>query len=276
MNQENYHNTLFPFAYNILGSSEDAKDAVQDVLMKYLSVEKENIKNEKGFLIRSTINHSINLKKKKSKTIRANVWLPEPVSTEDTVQDIDRETILSYSLLVLLEKLSAKERAAFILTEVFDYSHKEIAETIDFSIENSRKLLSRAKSKLKGYRTNRIANQKNHSSILEKYIQFIKNGDTNNLEKLLSDDISLAADGGEHIKVVRDLTNGITASSKLLMYVYKAYLNGLELKIKSVNHQPAILFYQNDTLYNCQVFELNEGKIQNIYSIVDSEKLKTL
>ena len=274
MDQENYQSLLFPFAYNILGSSEDAKDAIQDVLIKYLPIEKENIKNEKGFLIKSTINHSINLKNKKSKITRDNVWLPEPVSTEDTTRDIDRDTVLSYSLLVLLEKLTAKERAIFILRESFDYSHKEIAETIGFTIENSRKLLSRAKGKLKGHKDQKAARQKHPSPILEKYIQFIKNGDVGNLEALLSEDISLAADGGEHIKVVRDLTTGITASSKLLVYVYKAYLHGLEFKIRLVNHQPAILFYQNNTLYNCQVFELNEGKIHRIYSIVDPEKLK--
>lgn len=271
---KNYHQKLFPYAYNILGSYEDAKDAVQDILVKYLSMQKDHIANETGYLIRSVVNHSINLKKRKNKTISNQVWLPEPIDTAD--DRMDHETILSYSLLVLLEKLTPKERAVFILKEAYDYSHKETAEAIDSSIENSRKLLSRAKTKLKGHTLKNERKQPEHGTYLAEYMHAIQNGDTTSLEQLLSNDILLAADGGENIKVVREITTGIRATSKLLLYVYKAFLSGLTFKIGQVNHQPAILYYQNKVLYNCQVFELDGHKIRSIYSIVDPEKLKSL
>jgi len=273
---KNYHDKLFPYAYNILGSSEDAKDAIQDILIKYLSIDKEHIENEIGYLIKSVINQSINLKKKKNKTTTSEIWLPEPISTEKTDDNINKEEILSYSMLALLEKLTAKERAAFILKEAFDYSHTEIAETIGFTIENSRKLLSRAKTKLDNYRTTSNKIHQKDTSQLKCYIEAVKNGDVTALEKLLSKDILLAADGGENIKVVRELTTGITNTSKLLLYVYRAFLTGLEIKISYINHQPAILFYQNGILYNCQVYELEKMKIRSIYSIVDPKKLKSL
>lgn len=271
---KNYHNRLFPYAYNILGSSEDAKDAIQDILMKYLSKEKEQIENEFGYLIKSVINQSINLKKKRNKTKTNAVWLPEPFSTENADSNINKEEILSYSMLVLLDTLTAKERAVFILKEAFDYSHKEIAETIGFTIENSRKLFSRGKTKLKGLQTTNGDFQ--NTKPVEDYIEIIKTGDVTALEKLLSKDILLAADGDENIKVVREITTGINATSKLLLYVYRAFLTGLEFRMSSINHQPAILFYQNGTLYNCQVFELEEMKIKNIYSIVDPMKLTSI
>lgn len=276
MNFQNFHQKLFPYAYNILGSSEDAKDAVQDVLTKYHTLEKSHVKNETGFLIKSTINHSINLKNKKSKTLSNQVWLPEPIETENPVSAIDTETILSYSMLVLLEKLTAKERAIFILREAFDYSHKEIADIFELTVENSRKLLSRAKSKLSNLTTNSNPIDSKYSTFLKRYIQVMKKGDVAALEKLLEKDILLAADGGENIKVVRDLTTGAAASSRLLIYVYKAFLNELSYKVRKVNHQPAIIYYQNGIMYNCQVFELKDNKIQRIYSIVDPAKLKSL
>ncbi len=62
--------------------------------------------------------------------------------------NINREEIISYSILMLLEKLNPKERAVFILKEAFNYSHTEIADALSFSVENSRKLLSRAKKSL--------------------------------------------------------------------------------------------------------------------------------
>lgn len=276
LDQKNYQRTLFPYAYNILGSVEDAKDAIQDVLTKFQSIEKGKIENEDGFLIKSTVNHSINLKNRRSKMLTGNVWLPEPVSTDNSTLAIDAQTILSYSMLVLLERLTAKERAVFILKEAFDYSHKEIAGIFDLSIENSRKSLSRAKGKLTDHRVEMKADNSHATSHLERYIEVMQNADVAGLEDLLSDDILLAADGGENIKVVKDLTTGIAASSKLLIYVYKAFLNGLQFKIGNVNHQPAIFFYQNGSTYNCQVFEMNEGKILSIYSIVDPAKLGTL
>ncbi len=273
---KNYHNILFPYAYNILGSSEDAKDTVQDVLIKHHLIDKSHIENETGFLIKSVINQSINVKKKKKTVSADSIWLPEPISTEKADDNINKEEILSYSMLTLLEKLSAKERAVFILKESFDYSHKEIAETIGFTIENSRQLLSRAKSKLNTTRHTSGKVYQQDSSQLRHYIEVMRSGDVSTLEKLLSKDIHLAADGGEDVKVVRALTSGKTNVSRLLLYVFRAFLSGLEIRISSVNHQPAILYYQNKVLYNCQVFEFEEMKIRRIYSIVDPQKLRSL
>jgi len=145
---KNYQNKLFPYAYNITGSSEDAKDAIQDVLIKHFSSKNKNIENETGYLIRAVVNQSINIKKRRDKINLDKIWLPEPISTEKADDNINREEIISYSILVLLEKLTPKERAVFILKKAFDYSHKDIAETVDLTTENSRKLLNRAKTKL--------------------------------------------------------------------------------------------------------------------------------
>lgn len=272
---KNYQNKLFPYAYNILGSSEDAKDAVQDCIEKFLATEKTHIKNETGYLIKMVINQSINIKKKKSKTTVNSIWLPEPLATENADTSINQEDIISYTLLVLLEKLTPKERAVFILKEAFDYSHKNISEITDFTIENSRKLLSRAKIKLALSKTETVNyNPPNTETYLKNYVSAFKNGDIKGLEKMLSEDISLYADGGKDIKVVRAYTTGRTACIKLLRYVHKTYLSSLTVKTTTINHLPAILFYQDNNLINCQVFEFENQKIKQVFSIVDPEKLK--
>ncbi|WP_035845297.1 sigma-70 family RNA polymerase sigma factor [Crocinitomix catalasitica] len=273
---KNYQDILFPYAYNILGSVEDAKDTIQDVLMKYLSVDKRNIENEIGYLIKSVINQSINVKKRKNKISVNNVWLPEPISTENPDDNLNKNEILSYSLLTLLEKLTAKERAVFILKEAFDYAHQEIADTLTLTIENSRKLLSRAKTKLNDYNlTSESVEQSATRILLNPYIEVMKRGDMDALEKLLSKDILLTADGGENIKVVKEFSTGIKETSQLLLYVFNAFLIGLEMKFGVINHQPAILFFKQGKLSNCQVFEFENDKIKRIYSIVDPQKLKS-
>ncbi len=277
---EDYQNKLFPYAYNILGSSDDAKDAVQDVLTNYVSSKKNNVENVMGYLIKGVINQSINIKNRKKKIISDRMWLPEPVATEKADSNLQREEIISYSMLVLLEQLSPKERAVFILKEAFDYSHKDIALTLDCTIENARKLLSRAKNKLDDTKSEyRLFARSNVSpAYLENYINIIKSGDTKALEKLLSRDISISADGGGKIKVVSELTIGKFPTSELLFFVYQKFQESQTIQFATVNHQPALLFFQGHQLVNCQVFDLEDNgiKIRSIYSILDPDKLKTL
>lgn len=144
---ETLRRLLITYAYNITGSYEDAKDIVQDAYIKFMNVEKD-IENKKAYLIRSVINLSINFKKKQKKLLfeYPGMWLPEPVATEKADMEINSKEILSYSLMVLLEKLNAKQRAVFILREAFNYDHEEIADVLRITVENSRKILSRAKS----------------------------------------------------------------------------------------------------------------------------------
>ena len=100
---ENYQDKLFPYAYNILGSSEDAKEAVQDVLEKYFSTKKAGIENPKGYLIKAVINQSINIKQRKQRISSKSIWLPEPIATESSDDHLHSEDIIAYSMLVLLE-----------------------------------------------------------------------------------------------------------------------------------------------------------------------------
>jgi len=271
----NYQKRLFPYAYNILGSVDDAMDAIQDVITKYISSSKPNIENEISYLIKGVINQSINIKKRNQKTIGDKIWLPEPISTEKADTNINREEIISYSMLVLLEKLNPKERAVFILKEAFDYSHEEIATAMSFSIENSRKLLSRAKKALEKMKKDFEPSPMASPTFLKEYITSIKTGNVSALEKLLSDDIMVKTDGG-NVSIVSELMVGIKEVIKLMIYVYNTYQKSFSIVESTVNHQPALMFYNDGKLVNCQVFELEKDneKIMTIYSIVDPEKLK--
>lgn len=272
----NYLAKLFPYAYNILGSAADAMDAVQDVMTKYVSVPRSEMDNETGYLVKGVINQSINIKKRNKRSAGDALWLPEPIATENADQTINRNEIISYSMLVLLEYLDPKERAVFILKEAFDYSHEEIAGILSFSVENSRKILSRAKNTLKGRQENFKPSSARNTEILRDYIETIRNGDTKALEEILAKDISVKTDGGANIKIVGELVVGQQPVIDLMLYVYKNYQQSLSIKISVVNHQPALLFYNDDLLVNCQVFDFENDSVKGIYSIVDPEKLKNI
>ncbi|HVI44637.1 MAG TPA: sigma-70 family RNA polymerase sigma factor [Chitinophaga sp.] len=274
---KDYQKRLFPYAYNILGSSEDAKDAIQDVLSNFYTTEKEGIENEENYLIRSVINQSINMRKKRRKLQYGEVWLPEPVATDTADTNINMRDIVSYSMLVLLEQLNPRERAVFILKEAFGYSHEEIAVSLSCTVENSRKLLSRAKSKIKlDKQPVKLLNSASRG-VLENYISAIRSGDVHRVESMLSKDITFFADGGPNLNVVKKICTGAADVANLLALVYQTYQTTQVVEIAEINHQPAFLYYKEGQLAVCQVFELSaDNTIARINNVIDPEKLKRL
>ncbi|WP_295129091.1 sigma-70 family RNA polymerase sigma factor [uncultured Chitinophaga sp.] len=271
----NYQQELFPYAYNILGSAEDAKDAIQDVLGNYVAAARSDIENEKGYLVKAVINQSINLKNKRKAVSTEEVWLPEPVATEQADSGLHSRDIVSYSMLVLLEQLNAKERAVFILKEAFSYRHEEIGEVLAISTDNSRKLLNRAKAKLEQSRQPRVLPRKDDGfQLIEKYIAAIQSGDAARLEQLLTADVSFYADGGPNLKLVMRHCEGAGKVAGLLQYVYKTFQTNYTTQMAVINHQPAILYYENGQLKVCQVLEMEGNMIRQVLTVLDPEKLK--
>lgn len=277
---KDYQNLLFPYAYNVLGSKADARDAIQDVMAKYVGHDTE-IQNEKSYLVRAVINQSINLKKKqKRKTSLEDSWLPEPVATTAADENIIAEDILSYSLLFLLEQLNPKERAVFILKEAFAYSHKEIAEVLSVKVAYSRKLLSRARAKVRktDQEPGGIQGSATYQDQIERYIKAIRSRDTEKLQNMLADDVTLYADGGDEIKVVQRICRGRPEVARLLVFAYHKFQRSQSLRFTEINHQPALLFCRGDEVKACQVYHFNEDgqTIRRICNILDPDKLKDI
>lgn len=278
MNSEALRPLLETYAYNILGSYEDARDVVQDVWLKLLENPAGHVENPRGYLIKSVINHAINLKNRQKKFLKEypGYWLPEPVATERADISLEHQEILSYSLMVLMEKLSAQERAVFILKEAYHYSHREIADTLDISEENSRQLFRRAKGGL-----NREAR---HTDIpdnlkLEQLSAAIQNGEMHKLEVLLHEDIAIISDGGGKVSAAMKRISGVANVVKFLLGVYdKFYRNTSDLTIipSTVNHQPALFYYYDNTVINCLLFSVKGERIDHIYFVRNPDKLKNL
>lgn len=275
---QDYQQTLFPYAYNILGSVEDAKDTIQDVLSNYISTPREGIENEKAYLVRSVINQSINAKNKRKTVNYEEVWLPEPVATGDEADKaLHLRDIGSYTMLLLMEALNPKERAVFILKEGFGYSHEEIAEVLSGTVEQSRKLLSRAKGKLDEHKQgSTLSNKTVSAAILDQYLHALRKGDVQRLENLLSQDIVFYADGGGKVKLVKKFCSGLHDVSGLLLYVFDKYQQNFTFEFTLINHEPALLFFLNEKLYGCQVFSISpdDNKILRISTVLDPDKLK--
>jgi RNA polymerase sigma-70 factor (ECF subfamily) len=267
---------LLTYAYNILGIVEDAKDIVQDAFLKFSQLDHQLIADKKAYLVRMVINLSINRKKKQQKVAAAypGQWLPEPIATERADTVLIQKDVLSYSLMVLLERLDAKQRAVFILKEAFDYDHAEIGEILGITEDYSRKILSRAKIRLKSDPP--IEEKIVPPGYLDKYIEVIRKGDTQLLEKMLAEEVAVISDGGGKVSAFRNLITGRTDVSALLLGIQKKFYQEFHLEQGWINHEPALFYYQQDVLINCQVFSIRNDRVDNIYFIRNPDKLAGL
>jgi RNA polymerase sigma-70 factor (ECF subfamily) len=268
---------LNTYAYNITGSYEDARDIVQDAFENLMKIGEEHIADKKNYLIRSVINLSINFKKRQKKFVEEHyrgIWLPEPVATDKADTPLLRKETLSYSLLVLLDKLNPKQRAVFILKEAFGYDHEEIAQVLGITEENSRKLLSRGHEQLKKHRAETMKTIR--SDYFHKYLEAIENADMPRLEKLLHDDIHLLSDGGGKVSASLKPIAGKERVMKFLSGVYRKFYQDVQIEPVLVNHQPALLYYHGGVVVNCQVFSFSDGLIENVFFVRNPDKLKML
>jgi RNA polymerase sigma factor (sigma-70 family) len=268
---------LTTYAYNILGTLQDAEDIVQDAFLKFHSIDKTAINDEKAYLTRMVINLSINLKKKMQKTVSDyfGEWLPEPVSTETPDASIEKKDILSYSMMVLLERLNPKQRAVFILKEAFDYEHEEIAAVLAITPDNSRQLLNRAKKLLQ--KETPPADSKINAENLNKYIDIIRSGDINRIEQLLNKDINVISDGGGKAVAFVNPVSGVRRVAALLNGIQKKYYSDVRISKTEINHQPAIFYYDgNDQLITCQILIFENDVLTKVFFIRNPDKLKSL
>src|SRR5437016_710979 len=145
---ERHRRLLFSIAYRMLGSVADAEDTLQDAFIRWERASKTDVRSPKAFLIavvsRLCINHLQSARARREEYF--GEWLPEPLVTEPGSQPsrmVQVDESVSMALLLLLERLTPAERAVFLLREIFDYTHAEIAEALELTEANCRQLLQR-------------------------------------------------------------------------------------------------------------------------------------
>ena len=175
---------LYGIAYRMLGSAAEAEDIVQDVWLSWQSTNRSVVESPPAFLATTTTRLCINRAQcaHSRREIYVGTWLPEPVDTKaDPELGAERGEALKFAVLVLLEKLSPTERAAYILREAFDYSHRQIADVLQMEEANTRQVVSRARKHIAdGRRT--PASSGEQRRLLEAFIAAAQKGDMASLE----------------------------------------------------------------------------------------------
>src|SRR6185369_9902255 len=148
---------LFGIAYRMLGSVSEAEDVLQDAWIRWQAVDPATVESPPGFLVRMVTRLCIDTlgAARNRLTDYVGPWLPEPIVRQlgdppaaDPAALSEQADDLSIAFLLLLERLTAVERAVFLLRESFDFSYREIAGIVGKSEAACRQIESRARRRL--------------------------------------------------------------------------------------------------------------------------------
>ena len=189
---------LFGIAYRMLGSAAEAEDIVQDAWLRWQGTDRSAVLDPSAFLTTVTTRLAITFAQsaRSRRETYIGPWLPEPVDTSgDPRLGAERAEALEFAVLLLLEKLSPTERAAYVLREAFDYSYEQIAPTIRSTEANARQLVNRARKHISDGRR-KVVSPSEQKRLLNAFIVASQKGDLPALEKLFASDVVSYADGG--------------------------------------------------------------------------------
>lgn len=270
-----YDPLIYTVAYNMTGHHEATRDVVQDIRMKLLEKPIDDaIADKRNYLIRMVINHCLNLKQHEKRIRYVGTWLPEPVPFADPSvhQQFEMENLLCYELAFLIDVLTPLERAVFVLRESFDFDHKEIAESIHVTSDYSRQLYKRAKAKIPQRKHLPLASGE-AKELAFQFVKLIGNGDVDALIGLFNEDISMVSDGGGKAAAIKKPIFGRTEVAAFLIKVSRNSRYKPKVKITEVLAQPAICVFDNDKCILVQVLSVNEGRISQVFSVLNPDKL---
>jgi len=274
---------LFAIAYRMLGSASDAEDVLQDAWLRYRGADQADIRSPNAFAMTIVTRLCLDRLKsaRASRETYIGPWLPEPVLTGDDSRPdlrVQRSETVTLAFLVLLEALSPEERAVFLLKDVFEYEHAEIAGMLGMSPENSRQLLRRAKRRLVEQRPRLTGTAESRRAVAEQFAHAFASGDSDALTALLAKDVGVWSDGGGKATAARRPLAGRELVLSFLIGVRRvAETAGLlplaSLTIEEVNAEPAVVLRVRQQLESIFVVSVEGDTITGIRVVRNPDKL---
>ena len=273
---------LLGLAYRILGSLADAEDAVQDTFVKWTGADRRRIDNPAAWLTTACTRRCLDLLRAAHRTRvdYVGAWLPEPVQSAveaDSDGDPDLSTSLTTAFLLLLERLTPKERAAYLLREIFDVPYPEIATTLELGESACRKLVSRARAHVDRAKVRHATPPDRQSSLLSAFQAAVTSGDTAPLAALLSSEIRLSTDGGGRVPALLDILQGKEAVGDFLSGSLRRYWEGFQWRPVDINGAGGFVLEQEGRTVAAVSFAYDPaGLATDIYIMRNPDKLARL
>lgn len=279
---QRYRPLLFSIAYRMLGSASDAEDIVQDAWIRYASAQPQDLRSSKAWLTTVVTRLCLDRLKSARATREEYVgpWLPEPVLTSSEERPdamLQRHESVTLAFLVLLETLSPEERAVFLLKDVFDYSHDEIAGMLEMTASHARQLLHRAKERLADRRPRFAGDPDAKRAVAKRFVEALAARDADALTGMLAADVGFWGDGGGKVTTARRPLHGRDEVLNLLLGLHRLAraqgLTNLSFEIVDVNFEPALVVRVAGQLDSIYALSIEGDAIAAIRVVRNPDKL---
>jgi len=265
---------LLRVAYHMLGSVPDAEDVVQEAFIRWMKADRGEVREPEAYLCRTVTRLCLDLLKSvhRQRETYIGPWLPDPVVEEEAVEDV------TLPLMLVLERLSPLERAAFLLHDVFGLEFKEIAEVIQRDTAACRQLATRARVHVREARPRFKVEKQRGLELAEAFFHATRSGDVQALGALLTADVHAYADGGGKRQAFMEPLLGADAVLEVYMRV-AAFLRehpSQLLRTGFVNGLPGFVTREADGELQTTALLIEEGKVAAIYVMRNPDKLRHL
>jgi RNA polymerase sigma-70 factor (ECF subfamily) len=267
-------------AYRMLGTLDEADDAVQEAWLRLSRIDDSKLENLGAWL--TTVVGRVCLDLLRARRSRreefVGSWMPEPIVAVDGAPTPEEEALIAdgvgIALYVVLETLTPAERLAFVLHDMFALSFDEIAPIVGRSVEASRQLASRARRRVQGASPVPDVELAEQQRVVEAFLAAAREGDFDALLEMLDPEVTLRVDAGPGSPLAREPIRGaveVLAEARRWMalapYSRPAIVNGVA---------GAVVGRPNGTVFTVVALTVANGRINAIDFLVDPAKLARL
>ena len=285
---------LFAIAYRMLGSVSDSEDVLQETYLRWRRAVSDGVEIESLKAYLSTVVTRLAMDQLRSAHARreeyVGLWLPEPLPTgesdiapssalgDDPLARAERTESLSMAFLLVLERLSPIERAAFLLHDVFGYSHDEIAAIVETTPTNARQIASRARRRVLAERPRFDPSPAERERLAERFFAAVVEGDVDGLVQVLADDVVVHGDGGGKVPQWATPIVGGDRVARLFAGLGRQMVEvRASLERQTINGQPAAVVRDPEGAVVCVwVLDVDAGRVTAVRSVINPEKLAHL
>lgn len=259
----------------MLGSVTEAEDVVQDTWLRWQTTDHETVRDAASFLATTTTRLAINVLKsaRSGRETYVGSWLPEPIDTgADPSLRTQRGEDLELAVLLLLEKLTPTERAAYVLREAFEYEYVQIAAILQVREDNVRQLVTRARKHLTDERKAPVAPAE-HGRLLQAFLAAVQLGDHAALESLLAADVISTTDGNGVVHAARVPVAGRARVLKFVSGFPSAFWVDATFTPVEANGRPAVLLSRDGSVFALLTVVASSDGIEQLLWVMSPAKL---
>lgn len=276
---ERYRARLFGIAYRMLGSVEDAQDMIQETYLRWHQADAVTVRSPEAWLIAVATRLSIDRLRRTSLEREGYVgdWLPEPIATDEPSSPDQRAELasdLSMAFLLLLERLSPEERAAFLLREVMDADYGEIARVLEKTEAACRQIVHRARARVRDDRARFAVAPETKERLVEQFLTAVQTQNQEAILALVAEDATWTSDSGGRVSAARKIIHGAVHIARFVLGLEQKWGDIARHEVAWINGEATIVTYVGAQLISTTSIVTDGERLVAFYRVLNPEKLR--